>query len=1646
MSVEQGFIEFIFQQRGASGVKSALEGIQRDVLAGTRSFKDFEKSIEQALRVDKASGVQQLESYINKLAQGVRDGSVKVGELDRALSKLSRIAPEAGSKLAASFDNDKVIAFARSVADVEAQIRKVNSARNTNLKADALGIESPVAMPAPRRDQLDEFVRYSKAANASVVSDTESAYRQMNSSYQRLIKSDQEKAFENRKREIGEIGALEERAAQQRARVNRAQIVVDQSKSNNSLEGLQQQAAATQLLADRTVALRSTESQLSQARGREAAAEQSRRSREVNAVAKSAQDQANAYEKLKAARNNAATGAASAESARADREEISRIGEKEAAQRRYNQALREEQAARALIKQGAALGGAQGVAMQTQGYNDLSSAVRKSESALNAMHGAQQGIISQRYALYDIANIYGLVGATLAGAGAYATVVGAQFETAFTSVERTLDPMEATANGVTQMKQSLIQLQQQVPLTFAELSKIATIGNQMGIAEEDLMGFTGTIARFASVSGMSIDEVTKAFGGFMAQTGLAPKYLENLGSSVALVGIKSNATEAEILSVMREIGRLGTRAGLSADEIVGLAGTLASLRIPAERSRGALTTFFGTLNTAVAEGGESLANFSAIIGKTSSEIQEMVLQGDGASVMRGFLDGLNSRNTVEATRALEELGLAQLRVEDTFAGLASRIDLFDEYMGISKQGFIEGAELNRQYAMTLDDLSSQWTIFINGLNSVIATVTGDAVPGLAGLLGMVNKLIYGFQEFLVKHPWARYLLAFSAALVAVIGVMAIVAAATFRARASVLAFSIATQHATAKGIQGVGVFRTLAGSLFGVGQGAAAGSRGLRMFRAALVSTGVGALLVGVGFLAEKFMDMGGGAEDAAISLDEYNSINKQLEEQSGGAADGVGGLGKSLDKTGDSAAKAAEKIRTLVDYASDLSGIFNRSFDLRFGVDEALDDVTELINSIKKANADAAQQILDLKDKFKDLGQSITDSRLKLRELKAELNGLGADLSMQKYFLQIAMEYGDDKRAEQLRAEIAKTEAEIASKKGDVAKENDKINKYEKERLELLNEIERLKKQISNKALKGDTEEALKNRDAILSLVGGYREQLIAMAEAGASQEELAAKARELKRDFLDQATQLGFNRAELGKYAAAFDDMSTIIGKAPRNITPILDRPDLGPAELALAEFFEKAKADSITSGVESGSGYSDGFDSGVGGLEIPEPEYDAKSDGEDAGRDFVTGMVIGVGKWIGEVVRAVSETLSKGVGAVFGKDGVLAKLSRGENPMLPGIFKWFSDAGIGGSKKMTDEVSKGVNEPTWMQQMMALFSTSIASGWLTSGEESGEKYNKGVGNTADPDGEVARKLPSGKGGGGGGGGGGMMSMSRMGNLGEIGADEFNSKLGGKVNPDGSIRPKIEKSRGPLSTLLASISGTGAFMYNQAMGNKVDAPGVLSRDANSSRGVVSAGMDGVGRSGGSGYNIGLGSSADTGAKISSNIRAGQGVASFQASTMGEAIGASISGGISWILDSLLGSGSKTRKIVKNITGFSGGGYTGSGHWLQPAGIVHAGEYVIPKRHVDQRTKLPDISYVQSLHSGQRARPKMGYATGGAVMGGAGAGGAIPVQVVNAIELGARSIHTLSNQRGGGGGITEGMIGSAASRSFQRDAMIGAG
>lgn len=285
-------------------------------------------------------------------------------------------------------------------------------------------------------------------------------------------------------------------------------------------------------------------------------------------------------------------------------------------------------------------------------------------------------------------------------------------------------------------------------------------------------------------------------------------------------------------------------------------------------------------------------------------------------------------------------------------------------------------------------------------------------------------------------------------------------------------------------------------------------------------------------------------------------------------------GAGKGIEEAGKAAKEAAEAVRTLVDYASDLTGVWNRAFDIRFGVEAARDAITQTFHDIEN-RIEAAKQ------KVKDFAQQI-------RELKAAGQQLQSDKAITEYFLRIAKAYGDDLRAGELQADLNKTNAEIK-------KNADEVKKAEEEKAKAQDE--------ASTSLEGNSEQAIKNRETVRTLVKQYEEQLAALASSGLSTEELARQTKLLKDDFMKQLTALGLNKAELAKYGKAFDDVALAIQRVPKNVTV---KANVNPALQALAEFEAKSKAlmsrtqNEITNSMgRAGTGAKNAFNAGIRGI---------------------------------------------------------------------------------------------------------------------------------------------------------------------------------------------------------------------------------------------------------------------------------------------------------------------------------------------------------------------------------------------------------------------------------------------------------------
>lgn len=424
--------------------------------------------------------------------------------------------------------------------------------------------------------------------------------------------------------------------------------------------------------------------------------------------------------------------------------------------------------------------------------------------------------ITSRYALYDIGNFYTSVAQNLIRVSRQifdTTQSYRNFESSFTSVERA---MQLSSVAAVDLRNQFILLSEEFPVTFEEISRIATLGAQMGIAADGVVQFTKTVAEFSSITGISADTVAQKFGRIAELADVDTTDFEKLGSAVAFAGINAVATEIEILSLSESIAAVSNQSGITAPEIIGLATALASLGIPAEQARGVFTRVFADLDRVANTGGESLANFASVAGISAEEFaSSWGTEGKSNDVFTALLRGIGASENLTAT--FDKLNIVETREINTLTRLAKNLNVLELALSDTNASFDAGVFLGDSFEKTADNLDSKITVFKNNLDSLAASFSAGIAEPLKNILDIGSnflKFLKGASQSFLFLNAALPL----AGLVAAGAVLAGFAGIAAKVTAQVYAFRVAMVNAANDPMAVAGFSRQLK-SLLGLGSG-----------------------------------------------------------------------------------------------------------------------------------------------------------------------------------------------------------------------------------------------------------------------------------------------------------------------------------------------------------------------------------------------------------------------------------------------------------------------------------------------------------------------------------------------------------------------------------------------------------------------------------------------------------------------------------------------------------------------------------------------------------------------------------------------------------------------------------------------------------
>lgn len=332
----------------------------------------------------------------------------------------------------------------------------------------------------------------------------------------------------------------------------------------------------------------------------------------------------------------------------------------------------------------------------------------------------------------------------IAAAGTAAAKAAIDFESAFAGVAKTVD---ATDEELAQMSEDIRQMAKDIPATTTEIAAVAEAAGQLGIATDDVMGFTRVMIDLGNSTNLSATEAASALAKFANITGMAASDYDRLGSVIVALGNNFATTEADLVSMATRLAGAGSMAGLAETDILALATAMSSVGIEAEAGGTAMSQTMNAIEKAVASGSDEVEKFARIAGMSADEFSK-TWNEKPIDAITAFITGLGELDEQgeSATLVLDELGLTGLRQTDMLKRLAKASGLLTDAVEKSSDAWEDNSALANEAGKRYETMASKLKVMKNNIKDVGITLGNILMPYVEKAVQKIQKLTEWFSN------------------------------------------------------------------------------------------------------------------------------------------------------------------------------------------------------------------------------------------------------------------------------------------------------------------------------------------------------------------------------------------------------------------------------------------------------------------------------------------------------------------------------------------------------------------------------------------------------------------------------------------------------------------------------------------------------------------------------------------------------------------------------------------------------------------------------------------------------------------------------------------------------------------------------------
>ena len=466
--------------------------------------------------------------------------------------------------------------------------------------------------------------------------------------------------------------------------------------------------------------------------------------------------------------------------------------------------------------------------------------LRGAHEQLNRVQRAQDANLSAR------ANYRGqMVDAVAIGVAASAPLVqAAQFETAMLGVAKQVEGARDSSGQLTavyhDMAKSIQELGREIPLATNDLADMVAAGARMGVARDELIGFTRTAAMMADAFELPAGELADSMGKIAGLFKIPIPAIGSLADAINYLDDNAISKGGDIVDFLVRTGGAAASVKIGAQDMAALGSTLLTLGERAETAGTATNAMFAKL-AAADKGTKKFKAAMDEIGLSVAEVQKG-MQVDATGTILQVLEAVSSLDAEKQLGVLVEM--FGMEHADSVAKLANNVGEYRRQLELANGEAAKGS-MSREFSARLETTTAQFQLMKNRVNELAVSFGSALLPAVNSTFAGIAPVVSAVSDFAREHPKVTQAVVGTVVALTSLKLAALATGYAFTfVKGGVLSLAAAKAKLSAEAVLLATRFPQIA--------------TGLRLVSAAFVSTGVGALVVGLataGFLVWQHWD-----------------------------------------------------------------------------------------------------------------------------------------------------------------------------------------------------------------------------------------------------------------------------------------------------------------------------------------------------------------------------------------------------------------------------------------------------------------------------------------------------------------------------------------------------------------------------------------------------------------------------------------------------------------------------------------------------------------------------------------------------------------------------------------------------------------------